>query len=1162
MKKVISLLLAVMLCAVFVVFCPVHAAGADSSETFYQDISTLLEQQDDSYYFNEMELEIGSTNLTIDGEIYKLDVVPEIVNNRTMLPIRAVAEATGATVDWVQDTATVVIESAYGDEISCSIGSETITVNEVESNMDVTPYVKDGRTYLPLRAVSEALALEVDWSAADSTITLTSPFQCARILVLGDSPDLSNLYPKTTITDGNGLWVLQFATPTEAREAVELLVARGITAEPDYYIPPIEDEIDTSQPTLGASSYSWGVTDCGFDKFTSSYSNLLSDTGIVAVVDTGVDLTHPFLSGRLLTGYDVIDGDNSPNDKHGHGTHVSGIIIDCVGNAPVNILPIRVLGDNGSGTSLTVAAGVRYAATHNADVINLSLGGGHSDAIDSAIEYAVSEGVAVVIAAGNDNADTLVHCPAHITTPGTIVVSSGDSGHRKANSSNYGSNIDLMAPGVNIRASIPNGTYGYKSGTSMATPHASAATILLDLAWGKSLKPDALEEKVHSATTNGSWNNQYVGYGFLDMRNAELPLITYQIYFDSNGGSSTVSSKKVTQNKEYGDLPVPTRRGYLFDGWYTALSGGVKVVSSTIVNLTADQTLYAHWRDNSTTLTFDSLSVPNGLVEGNDGHVDGEIRSSNSPITLVKAEVYKLATQEKVMTATSSGFSVSIYGPIKNSKIDTDLKLSLLSAGTYYVKYTATAKDGTSGVGETSTFQVLTQQKKVTEIEFHSLTVPDNMPTGSNGHIDGSITTTNGHIVSVRAETIDASSGEVRFTAISSGFSLTKYGPLKNSKIDADLKFSKLPAGTYYVKYMVSAQDGTTRTAETSAFKVVAPETNRTEITFHSLTSPGTITEGSPGHIDGSIVSLSSPIVSVKAETINASTGSVVLSAFSSGFSITTYGPIKNSKVDADSKFSSLPPGTYFVRITATTQDGTVKSAETTTFQVVAHQREETRIEFHSLSTPGDLIVGYGGHIDGSITTTGSPIISVKAEVYDNSSGNKVMEAYSGGFSLSSYGPIKNSKIDADLKFGSLPVGTYYIKYTATTYNGAYKSANTGTFRVLAPAAITEISFHSLTTPGNLAAGSGGHIDGTITSSGSPIILVKAEVINASTGAILLTAQSSGFALSTYGPIKNSKIDMDLRFGSLTSGTYFLRYTVRSADGTEGTGNTSNFSIK
>lgn len=713
-KKCFKMAFALLLIISMAVQSAYTAQASDTSDDiFYQELAKLLNEQDFTNYFGKMELQIGNNKLTNDGEIQILDVVPEVVNDRTMLPIRAVAEAAGATVEWIQETATVSIESAYGNEINCSIGSDRITINNTTSDLDASPYIKAGRTYLPLRAVSEALELEVGWNADDSMITLTAPYQTARVLVLDDSPDLKNLEPDTTITDGNGLWVLQFSSPTEAKEAVEILGARGITAEPDRYIPPIKDEVISGQLTQNASSYSWGVTDCGFDSFVSNNSSRFTGTGVVAVIDTGVDAAHPFLSGRLLPGYDVIDGDNSPNDGNGHGTHVSGIILDCVGNAPVSILPIRVLDNKGSGTDSSIIAGIRYAATHNADVINLSLGGiGHYGPMDDAIEFAISKGVAVVISAGNDDSDTSASCPAHTTAPGSIVVSSGDSDHNKAYSSNYGSNIDLMAPGVGIRSSVPNGVYDYKSGTSMAAPHAAAAAILLDLAWGKTLTPAVLEEKVHSATTYGYWNNQYEGYGFLNMRNADLPLTSYQIYFDSNGGSSPVNNKKVVQGQAYGELPEPTRTGYFFDGWYTAKSGGTQIVATTIVTITGDQTLYAHWRDTSTSITFHSLTVPNGLIEGNQAHVDGEIRSANSPITAVKAEVLDAANQSVVLSAAASGFSVSTYGPIKNSKIDTELNFTLLTAGTYYVKYTASAEDGTTSTAETSTFQIVAPPKE------------------------------------------------------------------------------------------------------------------------------------------------------------------------------------------------------------------------------------------------------------------------------------------------------------------------------------------------------------------------------------------------------------------------------------------------------------------
>lgn len=483
-NKIISFLTALLL-VIFMVDLPAYAvqptASPTTREDFYRQLTDLVSKDDYSKFFGEMELQIGSNILIVDGKEQVMDTVPEIVNNRTMLPLRAVVEAAGAQVDWVQNTSTVLIESACGDTISCAIGSYNITINNQTSQMDVTPYVKQDRTYMPVRAVTEALELEVEWdSSAAQTVRLTAPYQTARLIVLADQLNTKGLDAETVISDDAGMWVLQFTTPTQARKAAEILEARGIEVEPDIYIPPIEDSTDFEIATAG-THYSWGVENCGFDSFVSKYASSFSGTGVVAVVDTGVDSTHSFLKGRVLSsGYDFIDGDSTPNDGHSHGTHVAGTIIDCVGSAPVSILPVRVLNNQGEGTSSIVAAGIKYAADHNADVINLSLGGGCSNTKDNAISYAIGKGCLVVAAAGNDNENTTFHCPAHIMEEGMVVVSAGDSKHGKASFSNYGSSVDLMAPGVSIKATIPGGGYGTKSGTSMATPHVSAAAVLLD----------------------------------------------------------------------------------------------------------------------------------------------------------------------------------------------------------------------------------------------------------------------------------------------------------------------------------------------------------------------------------------------------------------------------------------------------------------------------------------------------------------------------------------------------------------------------------------------------------------------------------------------------------------------------------------------------------
>lgn len=527
MKNKIFCFLTALLLAVSMVDFPVYATQPTASpavrEEFYQQLADLVSKDDYSKFFGEMKLRIGSNILIVDGEKQIMDVAPEVVNNRTMLPIRAVAETAGAEVNWVQDTSTVLIESVGGDTIQCAIGSPTIMVNSQASQMDVTPYVKQNRTYLPVRAVAEALELEVEWDASTQTVRLTAPYQSGRLIVLADQLDTRGLDAETVISDGAGMWVLQFATPTQARTAVEILETRGIEVEPDIYIPPIEDNSDYEMASAG-THYSWGVEDCGFDSFVNKYASSFSGTGVVAVVDTGVDSTHPFLKGRVLSnGYDFIDGDSTPNDGHSHGTHVAGTIIDCVGSAPVSILPVRVLNNQGSGTSSIVASGIKYAADHGADVINLSLGGGCSIAKDSAVSYAIGKGCLVVSAAGNDNINTANTCPAHITEGGSVVVSAGNSSHQKAGFSNYGASVDLMAPGVSIKATVPGGSFETWSGTSMAAPHASAAAILLDLAWGKTLTPAALETKLYTATTYGKWTNSTVGAGFLDLSKASVP---------------------------------------------------------------------------------------------------------------------------------------------------------------------------------------------------------------------------------------------------------------------------------------------------------------------------------------------------------------------------------------------------------------------------------------------------------------------------------------------------------------------------------------------------------------------------------------------------------------------------------------------------------------
>jgi subtilisin family serine protease len=220
---------------------------------------------------------------------------------------------------------------------------------------------------------------------------------------------------------------------------------------------------------------------------------------VVAVVDSGVQADHPDLAGRLAPGADLVDGDGTPQDGNGHGTHVAGIIGAATGNgvgiasvAPgATILPIRVLGDDGSGSTDQVAAGIDRARALGADVINLSLGsevplvgamGG--DAIDAAIRRALQAGIVVVAAAGNNGVPV---CEQPAAADGLICVGAIDRRRQRSFFSSFGSGLAVVAPGgsalpaagEDILSTYPPSGYQELAGTSQAAPHVSGVAALL-----------------------------------------------------------------------------------------------------------------------------------------------------------------------------------------------------------------------------------------------------------------------------------------------------------------------------------------------------------------------------------------------------------------------------------------------------------------------------------------------------------------------------------------------------------------------------------------------------------------------------------------------------------------------------------------------------------
>ncbi len=245
---------------------------------------------------------------------------------------------------------------------------------------------------------------------------------------------------------------------------------------------------------------------------------------IVAVLDTGVEPGGTDGIHGLLEGRDFIYG-REMYDTYGHGTHVAGTVAQntdngkgAAGLAPgASVLPVKVLGDNGSGSVSSIARGVEWAADEGADVITMSLGWwGHSRTMAEAVKYAHDQGVVVVAAAGNEDTGALNY-PAAL--PEVISVGATTQGDRLSSFTNWSADLDIVAPGVDIlqETTSRRGFYfSAWSGTSMATPHVAAVAALVKSVGIKD--PVVVREILHQSARDlgDAGHDEYFGHGILD----------------------------------------------------------------------------------------------------------------------------------------------------------------------------------------------------------------------------------------------------------------------------------------------------------------------------------------------------------------------------------------------------------------------------------------------------------------------------------------------------------------------------------------------------------------------------------------------------------------------------------------------------------------------
>lgn len=274
--------------------------------------------------------------------------------------------------------------------------------------------------------------------------------------------------------------------------------------------PMMEANADQPSPT-------WGIDriDQRNLPLDSNYHTDYDGSGVTAfVIDTGVLNTHNEFGGRASSGYDFIDNDYDATDCNGHGTHVAGTIGGSTYGVAknVNVVGVRVLNCSGSGSNSGVIAGINWVKNNASGpaVANMSLGGGASQATDDAVNAAVAAGITFVVAAGNDNSNACNYSPARAAD--AITVGSTTSNDSRSSFSNYGTCLDIYAPGSSITSSwyTSNSATNTISGTSMASPHvAGVAALYLDE--NPNLSPAQVTNLLATRATSGKVTDAKTG---------------------------------------------------------------------------------------------------------------------------------------------------------------------------------------------------------------------------------------------------------------------------------------------------------------------------------------------------------------------------------------------------------------------------------------------------------------------------------------------------------------------------------------------------------------------------------------------------------------------------------------------------------------------------
>lgn len=383
--------------------------------------------------------------------------------------------------------------------------------------------------------------------------------------------------------------------------------AQKLSQDPNVLLVE-EDQIVSINATQNNATWGLDRIDQRNLPLSGSYTYNTTASNVNAyIIDTGILGSHSEFSGRFMGGYDFVDNDSNPNDCNGHGTHVAGTVGGSTYGVAkgVKLYGLKVLGCNGSGTNSGVIAGIDWVANNHVKpaVANMSLGGGASSATDNAVANLVASGVTVAVAAGNDNSNACNYSPAR--EPSAITVGSTTSNDSRSSFSNYGSCLDIYAPGSSITSAWSNGGTNTISGTSMASPHVAGVAALY-LANNPNATPAQVEAAIENAATPGKVS---------DAKSGSPNLLLYSLFDGSTpppppppGGNELENGVSVSFSGAQG-----SETDFTFD-----VPSSASNVSFDMSGGTGDADIYVKFGSAPTTSSYDCRPYRNGNSESCD----------------------------------------------------------------------------------------------------------------------------------------------------------------------------------------------------------------------------------------------------------------------------------------------------------------------------------------------------------------------------------------------------------------------------------------------------------------------------------------------------------------------------------------------------------------